>query len=71
MRLEPNLANPSKRNAEREQINALGQRLDQLLQRMRRSHLNIELRLQRAAAGFDAYLVKPTGLLDLLRWFGS
>jgi len=48
MRLEPNLANPSKRHVQREQINAIGQRLDQLLQRMRRSPLNIERRLQRA-----------------------
>jgi len=47
MRPEPNLADPSKRPVQREQIHALGQRLDQLLRRMRRSHQDIERRLQR------------------------
>ena len=47
MRPEPNLANPAKRPIQLEQIKALGRRMDELLQRTRRSHRNTECRLQR------------------------
>jgi hypothetical protein len=59
MRPEPNLANPSKGPSQLEQIKALGGRMDELLQRTRRSHRNIECRLQQMLDRCTNFDLKP------------
>jgi hypothetical protein len=59
MRPEPNLANSTKEPIQLEPINALGRRMDELLKHTRRSHRNIECRLQRMLDLCTKFDLKP------------